>query len=368
MPELDSALRLRIDVAEPYEVLVGPDLIRHLPRLIPNPQLAIICDENVAEAYGASLPEMFSHDSRQVELLVVEPGETSKSIARWSSLLEHLASSAYSRDCAVVGLGGGIITDLAGFVAASYLRGVDFYSVPTSLLGMVDAGVGGKTGLNLQAGKNLVGAFWQPRKVVVDVNCLSTLPQRQFQLGAVEFFKHALIGLPRQLELLGTSAFRRDADPQQLSEWLADNIGVKARTVAADEREGGVRAHLNYGHTLGHALEGASGHRLAHGEAVAYGILFATLLGRSRAMRDVTPLAMQLLRYVQPEPLGAVALPELLPFMARDKKNRMGVQRFVLLEEPGKPVIVDDITPAEIESAWLELRRLVEGLDWEASN
>lgn len=368
MPELAPALRLPVRVSEPYDVLVGAELIQQLPELVPHKQLAIICDENVAEAQGASLPELFSLDSRQVELLIVEAGEASKSVGRWASLLEHLAEAAYSRDCAIIGLGGGVVTDLAGFVAATYLRGVDFYSVPTSLLGMVDAGVGGKTGLNLQAGKNLVGAFWQPRKVVVDVSCLRTLPERQFQLGAVEFFKHALIGLPEQLELLGRSSFRRDADPQLLSGWLVDNIAVKARTVAADEREGGVRAHLNYGHTLGHALEGASEHRLAHGEAVAYGILFAALLGRYRGFSDVTPLAMQLLRYVQPEPLGPVALPELLPFMARDKKNRAGVQRFVLLQEPGRPVIVDDITTKEIEAAWLELRRLVEGLDWEASN
>lgn len=368
MPESTAVRRVPVSVAEPYDVLVGTDLLRRLPELVPNPQVALICDENVAAALGAGLTELFSRNSRAFEMLIVEPGEASKDVSRWAALLEHLAAQAYGRDCAVIGLGGGVMTDLAGFVAATYLRGVDYYSVPTSLLGMVDAGVGGKTGLNLQAGKNLVGAFWQPRTVIVDVDSLRTLPQRQFQLGAVEFFKHALIGLPEQLELLGSRAFSRDADSELLAGWLRDNIAVKARIVAADERESGVRAYLNYGHTLGHALEGASGHRLEHGEAVAYGILFAALLGRLRGLADVTPLAMQLLRYVQPAPLGPVALPELLPFMARDKKNRRGVQRFVLLRQPGEPVIVADITAAEIEAAWLELRRLVEGLDWEASN
>lgn len=368
MPELASALRVRVDVSDPYDVLVGPGLLQHLPELVAAPQVALVSDENVAAEHGARLHDSFILRGAQVELLIMEPGESSKNLHTWANLLEQLASAAFSRDCAIIGLGGGVVTDLAGFLAASYLRGVSYYSVPTSLLGMVDAGVGGKTGLNLAAGKNLVGAFWQPRLVMVDVGTLASLPERQFRLGAVEFFKHALLGRPEQLTLLSGDRFSRDSGAEQLSGWLAENIAVKARTVASDERESGERAYLNLGHTLGHALEGASGHRLAHGEAVAYGILYAALLSRARGMEDITPIAMQLLRYVQPAPLGPIALPELLPFMARDKKNRAGVQRFVLLRRPGEPVLVNDLTAAELEAAWLELRRLVEGLDWEASN
>lgn len=368
MPELLNARRLSVAVDPAYDVLVGPGLLQHLPRLVAAAQVAIVCDENVAAAQLGGLPEAFREAGKRVELLLVEPGEGSKSPSVWARLLEQLADRAFNRDCAIVGLGGGVVTDLAGFVAASYLRGVDYYSVPTSLLGMVDAGVGGKTGLNLSAGKNMVGAFWQPRLVLIDVDALSSLPERQFRLGAVEFFKHALIGNPDQLSLLGQSSFGPAASADLLSRWLAENIAVKARVVAADEREAGDRAFLNFGHTLAHALEGASGHRLEHGEAVAYGILFAALIGRARGFEDVTPLAMQLLRYVQPGPLGPLALPELLPFMARDKKARAGVQRFVLLRSRGEPLLADDIGAAELESAWLELRRLVEGLDWGASN
>ena len=368
MPELATALRVHVNVAEPYDVLVGPGLLARLPELVNASQVALVSDENVAAEHGASLHDGFVLRGAQVELLILEPGEASKNLHTWANLLEQLAAAGFNRDCVIIGLGGGVVTDLAGFLAATYLRGVAYYSVPTSLLGMIDAGVGGKTGLNLAAGKNLVGAFWQPHLVLVDVNTLTSLPDRQFRQGAVEFFKHALLGRPEQLALLSNNSFRPDAGAEQLSSWLADNIAVKARTVANDERESGERAYLNLGHTLGHALEGASGHRLAHGEAVAYGILYAALLSRARGMEDLTPIAMQLLRYVQPAPIGPIALPELLPFMARDKKNRAGVQRFVLLRRPGEPVLVDDLTGAELEAAWLELRRLVEGLDWEASN
>lgn len=368
MPEVSGAYRVPVRVAKPYDVLVGTGLLAQIPELISAQQVALVSDENVASLHAVRLHEELIRHGAQVELLIIEPGEASKNLHTLSSLLEQLARAAFDRDCVVIGLGGGVVTDLAGFLAASYLRGVSFCSVPTSLLGMVDAGVGGKTAVNLQAGKNLVGAFWQPQLVLADVGLLKTLPERQFRLGAVEFFKHALLGRPEQLSLLNADGFSAAAGDADLSAWLRDNISVKAEVVARDERESGERAFLNLGHTLGHALEGASEHRLEHGEAVAYGILYACLLGRSRGMEDLTPIAMQLLRYVQPAQLGPIALPELLPFMARDKKNRAGVQRFVLLERPGSPLLVDDLTSSELEAAWLELRRLVEGLDWGASN
>lgn len=368
MSETQVLRRVTVEVDPPYEVLVGSGLLKDLPALVSARQVAIVCDENVATLHAARLPEAFALQGAQCELLIVEPGEASKSIATWAALLEQLAAAAFTRDCVVVGLGGGVVTDLAGFVAASYLRGVAYVSAPTSLLGMVDAGVGGKTGLNLRAGKNLAGAFWQPRFVAVDVDTLASLPERQFRHGSVEFFKHALIGLPEQLKLLAAGGLDRAAPRERLADWLADNIAVKATVVAQDEHESGVRTHLNYGHTLAHALEGASEHQLEHGEAVAYGILFAALLGRARGLADVVPVAMQLLGVVQPGPLGPLALEDLLPYMARDKKNRAGVQRFVLLARPGQPIVVDDVSAAELEGAWLELRNLVEGLAWEAMN
>jgi len=357
-----------VRTAQPYGVMIGAGLLHRLPEHVTSEQVAIVCDENVAPLHAGAVRRNFREHGRLAELLVVEPGERSKSLSCLETLLEQLAAAAFSRDCTVIAIGGGVVTDLGGFLAASWLRGVNFVSVPTSLLGMVDAGVGGKTGLNLRSGKNLVGAFWQPQLVVADVETLRSLPEEQFRHGAVEFFKHALIGRPEQLQLLADPAFRPDAPAERLSSWLADNIAVKAGIVAADEREAGVRMHLNLGHTLGHALEGASGNELAHGEAVAYGILFAALLGKNRGLADLTPVALQLLRRVQPQPLPPFILSDLLPFIARDKKNRAGSQRFVLLEDAGRPFVADNVQQTELEAAWEELRSLVDGLVWEAAN
>lgn len=368
MPEVSGIRRVPVRVSEPYDVLIGAGLLGRIGEHARSRQVAVVCDENVATLHGGAVREHLLERGHVVELLIVEPGEASKSIGSWGRLLEQLAAAAFNRDCTVIGVGGGVVTDLAGFVAATWLRGVKFISVPTSLLGMVDAGVGGKTGLNLKAGKNLVGAFWQPELVLADTDVLRTLPEARFRHGAVEFFKHALIGQPEQLGLLNNSSFSASADPALLAGWLAENIAVKAEIVAADEREAGRRMHLNLGHTLGHALEGASRHGLEHGEAVAYGILFAVLLSRNRGYADLTPVALQLLRYVSPEPLPPLVLEDLLSFMARDKKNSAGRQRFVLLEDAGAPEVADDVSPAELEAAWRELRSLVDGLDWEVSN
>jgi 3-dehydroquinate synthase len=360
-PVNDPAIvqRLRVQVSNPYEVTVGADILSLLPRLIPEQRVMLVTDTNLAGLYGPQLRSAFAAAGKELLLGTVPPGEASKDGATFLSLLDLLAAHALGRDCAVVGFGGGVVTDLAGFVAASWLRGVAYYSVPTSLLGMVDAGVGGKTGINLPAGKNLVGAFWQPRAVLIDVALLASLPEHEFRLGAVEFFKHGLIGDASLLELLGNPQFSGSGEPAQLVGWLSAGIGVKARLVAEDEREQGVRAWLNYGHTLAHALEGATQHTLAHGEAVAYGILFAALLGRERQLADVTDFALRLLDYVQPQPLPAVGFDRLLEFMQRDKKNAAGMQRFVLLDRPGQPRLVADVSLDEQLRAWQLLRELV---------
>lgn len=354
--------RVRVETARPYDVLVGGGLLASLPEHVRQKRVAILSDTNVAAHHARPLLEQLEAAGLRAELFTVPAGEGSKSVATWAGVLERLAAAAYGRDCAVIGLGGGVVTDLAGFVAASYLRGVAFYSVPTSLLGMVDAGVGGKTGLNLEAGKNLVGAFWQPDLVLADVSVLGTLPERQFRLGAVEFFKHALIGRPEQLGLLRSTAFGPHAPQEDLAAWLAANIAVKARIVAEDEREAGRRAWLNYGHTVGHALEAASSHRLEHGEAVAWGVAFAALLGRARGLADVTGQAAALLRYVAPGPLPTASFAELEPWLARDKKNLAGTSRFVLLEQPGRPVVVAGVGRGELESAWRGLLELAEDI------
>jgi 3-dehydroquinate synthase len=356
-----GARRITVEVARPYDVVIGAGVLPSLPLLISEQRTALITDTNLAALYGEQLQDAFSAAGKELLIKTVPAGETSKDAATFVSLLDFLAASMLGRDAAIVGFGGGVITDLAGFVAASWLRGVAYYSVPTSLLGMVDAGVGGKTGLNLTAGKNLVGAFWQPRAVLMDVALLASLPEREFRHGAVEFFKHGLISDTSLLGLLGDPRFSRSGDPALLTDWLVSSVRVKAELVAADEREQGVRTWLNYGHTLAHALEGVTQHELAHGEAVAYGILYAALLGRARGLADVTPFALRLLDFVRPLPLPAVGFADLREFLQRDKKNTTGQQRFVLLQEPGRPLVVSDVSLAEQEQAWLELRQLVSG-------
>lgn len=351
-------IRVSVPTSDPYEVVVGDGALGSLAAQVREKRVAVVTDRNVGPLYAGKLVADLEAAGIEAQVLTVDAGESSKSLATLGVLLESMAEAGYGRDSAVIGLGGGVVTDLAGFLAATYMRGVAFYSAPTSLLAMVDAGVGGKTGVNLRAGKNLAGAFWQPRLVAADVSLLSSLPGRQFRLGAVEFFKHALIGLPEQLELLADGRFSPAAAAEDMSAWLAANIGVKAAVVAADERESGVRLHLNYGHTLAHALEAETRHGMEHGEAVAWGIAFAALLSRNRGLLDTVPHAVRLLEFSGASPLPDVTLVALKRFMARDKKNVHGAARMVLLAAPGQPLVVSDVSDSELEEAWEQLRDL----------
>ncbi len=346
---------VRVEVEQAYDVNVGSGLLHSLlPEVVSQRQVALISDETVMAAHGHGVVEALTAAGKSVLPLVVPPGEASKSLERYGALLEALAGASLPRDAAVVALGGGVVGDLAGFVAASYLRGVAFYQAPTSLLAMVDASVGGKTGLDLPQGKNLVGAFWQPRAVVADVNALRTLPAHEFRQGTVEAFKHGLLAAPDLLAALGPS-WAPDAPSGRLAAVVARNVAIKAAVVAADEREAGVRTHLNLGHTLAHALETVSGHSLAHGDAVAYGLVYAAIVGRRRGYADLVGRTLEFLRWVAPRPLPRADFASLLAFMGRDKKVAAGRLRMVLLEDVGQPVVVADLTSDELAAAWAEL-------------
>ncbi|HSS38671.1 MAG TPA: 3-dehydroquinate synthase [Polyangia bacterium] len=277
-------------------------------------------------------------------------GEACKSLAEVERTLEWLARRGYDRRAAIVGLGGGAATDHAGFAAAVYLRGVRFATVPTTLLAMVDASVGGKTGVDLQAGKNLVGAFHQPRAVVADLGFLDTLPPREKSAGLAEVIKCGFIADPVILEL----AERHGADlpAAVLRELIARAIRVKAEVVAEDETESGRRAILNFGHTVGHALEAASGYELLHGEAVALGMVAALDLG---AALDVGPRALAdrarslLARLALPTDYAARLNPGVWERLAVDKKRRGGAIRFVFVTAPGQTVL-RDIAPGDISA------------------
>lgn len=353
-------MNLTVALEPPYEVIVEAGVLARAGDFIHAPKLALITSDVVAPHYAEGVRRSLEAAGSQVFVYTVPDGEKSKSLETLGTLLSRMAQDGFNRQGAVVALGGGVVSDLSGFVAASYMRGIDFYILSTTLLGMVDAAVGGKTGVNLPEGKNLVGAFWQPKTVLMDVSVLATLPEHEFRGGAVELFKHGLLADPLLLEDVASPEFRRDGDLTFLEGTVARSVKVKAVVVAEDERESGRRAFLNLGHTLAHALEAYTkttpGQALSHGDAVAYGLLFAAQLAAARGYADETARVTSFLRWAEPAPLPAAPLAPLLPYIARDKKH-LGTQRWVLLERIGHPRLVTDISEAELQSAWAFLQR-----------
>jgi len=365
-----GATRVPVALPPAYDVWVGADDAL-LPAALAAAsagrasRVAIVSDERVAAAgHAARAADAWAALGVEPLELLVPPGEGSKAVAVWADLHARLAAAACDRDTWVCAVGGGVVGDLAGFVAATWLRGVPFVQIPTTLLAMVDAAVGGKTGIDLPAGKNLVGAFWQPRVVVADVRSLATLPAPVLREGAVELYKHALLADAPWRAAFGPADAFGLAEDLSAAAWaglVADGVRVKADVVVADPLEAGVRAHLNLGHTLAHALEAATGHALRHGTAVAYGLAFAAELGNARGWADWRADAAALVGWAADAPLPDVPLGALLDFMARDKKRRGGRLRFVLLEALGRPVVVDDLWPQDIARAWDALRARFHG-------
>jgi len=375
-----APISVAVEVTPPYPVLVGHGLSATIASALAEHgvalerHIALISDTTVMALHGDALRAALEAAGARVSSVSVAPGEGSKSLATVAEVCSALSRAGLDRSGLVVALGGGVVGDLAGFVAASYLRGVPFVQVPTSLLAMVDASVGGKTGVNLPEGKNLVGAFHQPLAVVADVALLATLPERAFREGTVELVKAGWIGDPGLVGAFMGYAEALPDDPArvpgagwhaaatQLPAWVARAVQVKADVVALDPTEAGVRAHLNLGHTLAHALEIASAHALPHGEAVAYGLTFAAELGAAHGLHDWRDEARALLAWVAPPPLPASDFDALLTLMARDKKRLGSRRRFVLLSAPGAPVVVDDLSDDELRRAWRALQEVADDL------
>jgi 3-dehydroquinate synthase len=307
----------------------------------------------LVEALRARLPNVKRFDLRA--------GEACKTLAEIERTAEWLAEQGYDRRGAVVGVGGGAATDHAGFAAAVYLRGVRFALVPTTLLAMVDASVGGKTAVDLPAGKNLVGAFHQPSAVIADLGFLDTLPAREVRAGLAEVVKCGFIADAPLLTLLETAPAQTQTDDGKLpietaAELVARAVRVKAEVVAEDETEGGRRAILNFGHTVGHALEAASGYGLLHGEAVGLGMLAALSLGEARGLGTpaLTARATALLaRLGLPVDLRPRLSAEVLARVSVDKKRRGGAIKFVFVPSPGETKLVD-VSPDEIAAHFLQ--------------
>lgn len=316
----------------------------------------VISDARVLHAHPSYLAQAGFEDG---EVLSLPAGEPTKSVEFFSQALSFLASQAADRDCALFAFGGGVIGDLAGYVAASYLRGIDFYQIPTTLLSMVDSSVGGKTGINLPEGKNLVGAFWQPKAVYIDSTLLKTLSPREFAAGMAEVIKYGMLAdieLFADLEALD----ELDAHSPELPAIARRCCAIKAQVVADDEKEtaaSGGRALLNLGHTFAHAIENVAGYgQYLHGEAVGVGLALATRLSVALEQipeSDIARAEHVVRQFQLPVRLNeSLKVSELMAAMQRDKKNRNGRLRFVTMTALGTAVTTDGIDVALIEQLW----------------
>ncbi len=338
--------------ARSYPVVIGASIADQLPRHIPATarRAAIITQSEIGIAVDTGVEQ---------RVFNIGQGEKHKSLSTIEGLCREFAQWGLNRNDVIVGVGGGIVTDVAGFAAASYHRGIAVVHVATTLLGQIDAAIGGKTGVNLPEGKNLVGAYWQPHAVLCDVAMLDTLPQRHYRAGLGEMAKYHFLddGAMNQLDPATLEDGR--LPPGAIVDRVEASVAHKAAAVAADEREGNLRALLNYGHTLGHALETAGDHELLHGEAVAIGISYAAEVARTMGRIDADRVDAH--RRV----LGGYDLPmhppvehgfaELLPIMARDKKALDGLT--FILDGPAGCEVVAGVSPEVLEESyntWLQ--------------
>lgn len=347
-----------IEVAgeRPYHVVVGRDLLGSLPPLVAtSAQVAVVFCAPL-RTHADRVMDVLRAAGIAVLPLEVPDAEAGKSIEVAARCWDALGGARFTRTDAVVGIGGGAVTDLAGFVAACWLRGVPVVQMPTSVLAMVDAAVGGKTGVNTAAGKNLVGAFHPPAGVLCDLSTLDTLPQAELTTGLAEVVKCGFIADPGILDLVSSGDPIGDALP----ELVERSIRVKADVVSVDLRESGVREILNYGHTLGHAIEKVEGYRWRHGNAISVGLVYAAALSHRAGRLDAASVARhrEILAGVGlPVRYRADAWPDLLDAMRLDKKTRGARLRFVVLDGIGLPGILTDPDERLLAAAFAEVAR-----------
>lgn len=350
---------VRVALAErSYDIAIGTgklaDVGTHLASLRRVTHAALITDANVEATHARTVAESLAQAEIAVDVLVVEPGEATKSVDTADALWQKLLDIGADRRTVVVAVGGGVIGDLAGFVAATYTRGLGFYQVPTTLLAQVDSSVGGKVGVNLPAAKNMVGAFWQPLGVLIDTAVLATLPDREYRAGLAEVVKYGVILDADFFAYLEQHTDGLNArDPAVLRHVIARSCELKADVVSRDEREEtGLRAVLNYGHTFCHAIEAVTGYgEYLHGEAVSIGMLCASRLAErlGRIGADVTARQLALLGALQlPVDLPDLSADDLIAAMAHDKKTEHGKLRFVLPTRLGEVELVGNVATDDV--------------------
>lgn len=335
-----------------YPIYIGQNLLKNPELIAPHVgqgRLLIVTNETVAPLYLETLKQALGFAS--VDHIILPDGEQYKTVATVESIYQKLLTDKYDRNSTLIALGGGVIGDITGFAAATYQRGVDFIQIPTTLLAQVDSSVGGKTGVNHPLGKNMIGAFHQPRCVVADSTVLNSLPIREVRAGLAEVIKYGLIDNPEFFSWLAANASGLLAlDPSMIAHAVKISCEEKAAIVAKDERESGVRALLNLGHTFGHAIETAMGYGTwLHGEAVATGMVMAADLSCALKWIDKSQaihIKQVLESFGMPvAPPADITQQQYLDLMASDKKAQQGKIRLVLLKSIGEAVIADDVDP-----------------------
>ncbi|SEG31074.1 3-dehydroquinate synthase [Nonomuraea solani] len=353
-----TATRIRVGGDSPYDVVIGTGVPAELPTLLkPGVRTVAVIRPETLPGLAGPVAAALSEAGYEVVDLPVPDGEQAKSVEVAAGLWSALGRHGVTRSDAVVGVGGGATTDLAGFVAGTWLRGVQVVLVPTTLLAMVDAAVGGKNGIDTPEGKNLVGTFLPPAGVLCELSTLDTMPRRDYVAGLAEIIKGGFIADPRILTLIESDpeAATRPSGPHT-RELIERKIQVKADVVGADLREAGLREILNYGHTLAHAIERDEHYGIRHGEAVAIGMVYAAELSRLSGRADLVGRTRSILTSVGlPISYRADAWPRLRDHMRLDKKNRGAKQRFVVLDDLAKPGRLEGPAEELLEAAYKEI-------------
>ncbi|USD65502.1 3-dehydroquinate synthase [Vibrio sp. SCSIO 43136] len=352
--------RITVELGErSYPISIGAGLFSDSAHFsqVKSQRVVVVSNVTVAPLYAQTVVSQFEAQGYQVSLLSLPDGEQYKTLDTFNTIMTFLLEGNYGRDVTLVALGGGVIGDLVGFAAATYQRGVDFIQIPTTLLSQVDSSVGGKTAVNHPMGKNMIGAFYQPKSVVIDTKCLSTLPEREFAAGMAEVIKYGIIYDQEFFTWLEENMASLVAlDPQALSYAIARCCQIKAEVVEQDEKESGIRALLNLGHTFGHAIEAEMGYGVwLHGEAVSAGTVLAAktaqmhgLINQAQFERIVTILKNANLPVNAP---NSMTFDDFIKHMMRDKKVLSGKLRLVLPTSIGTSKVVSDVPNQVIEQA-----------------
>lgn len=354
-----TTTRIPVTGNDPYEVVVGRDILGLIPEALGSQVAKVLIVHQPTQGARANAMRDALQGRFEVYLAEIPDAEDAKRVEVAAFCWQIMGQTDFSRTDAVIGLGGGAATDVAGFVAATWLRGVKLVQVPTSVAGMVDAAIGGKTGINTAEGKNLVGSFYAPAAVIVDLDTLDTIPRNEVLAGFAEIVKCGFIGEPEILDIIEADVDRAtDTTSDEFRRVVELSIGLKARVVSSDFKESGLREILNYGHTLGHAIEHAERYRWRHGAAVSVGMVYAAELGRlagrlSDAAVDRHRSILASLSLPIDYPLGRWQT--LLATMRKDKKTRAGVLRFIVLDDIGKPTVLTGPEDALLFAAYQDV-------------